>query len=189
MGYNEVASANNPDYYAPLPEKNLAAFLDEKSGYDPVTNSNAYVDHSMAGFSTNYTARAMRRNLFYNPVEALYDHSGNLLWGNAPGWYSPEGCTLARVTASTRYDPSKVRTDSGITGFCTEGMENVAPEIHFPSAGPDTLYEGEDYFLRPLVSDGDGDEWSPELTSAPAWLEWGPRRTTGTTTKMCLKTT
>ena len=173
VGYNEVASANNPDYYAPLPEKNLAAFLDEKSGYDPVTNSNAYADHSMAGFSTNYTARAMRRNLFYNPVEALYDHSGNLLWGNAPGWYSPEGCTLARVTASTRYDPSKVRTDSGITGFCTEGMENVAPEIHFPSAGPDTLYEGEDYFLRPLVSDGDGDEWSLELTSAPDWLEVG----------------
>ena len=171
IGYNEVGGPENPYYFSALPEKDLFTYVYD--GYDASLNMNVYADYSYAGSATNYTARAMRRNLFFNPYEALYDHSGNRLWGSAPSWFSEQSCTVARVSTGTEYNWQKFRTNS-VQGFCTEGLENTAPTIAFPNAGPDTIYEGEDYFLRPLFTDAEGDSFTVELVNPhPDWIEVG----------------
>jgi RHS repeat-associated protein len=171
IGYNEVGGPENPYYFSALPEKDLFTYVHD--GYDASLNMNVYADYSYAGSATNYTARAMRRNLFFNPYEALYDHSGNRLWGSAPSWFSEQSCTVARVFTGTEYNWQKFRTNS-VQGFCTEGLENTAPTIAFPNAGPDTIYEGEDYFLRPLFTDAEGDSFTVELVNPhPDWIEVG----------------
>ncbi|MBR2307647.1 MAG: hypothetical protein IKA48_10695, partial [Fibrobacter sp.] len=171
IGYNEVGGPENPYYFSALPEKDLFTYVHD--GYDASLNMNVYADYSYAGSATNYTARAMRRNLFFNPYEALYDHSGNRLWGSAPSWFSEQSCTVARVSTGTEYNWQKFRTNS-VQGFCTEGLENTAPTIAFPNAGPDTIYEGEDYFLRPLFTDAEGDSFTVELVNPhPDWIEVG----------------
>ena len=173
VGYNEIADSYNLYYYSPLQEKHIGTFLNADKGYNPTTGKNAYVDYSAPRWATNYTARAMQRNLFYNPNEALYDHSGKLLWGSSPSWFSEQGCSIVRPTEVTTYNWQKFRTNS-TSGFCTEGMVNSAPTIQFPTAGPDTIYEGEDYFLRPIITDADGDNFTMELIeSHPSWIEVG----------------
>lgn len=173
VGYNEIADSYNLYYYSLLQDKDIGTFLNADKGYNATTGQNAYVDYSAPRWATNYTARAMQRNLFYNPNEALYDHSGKLLWGSSPSWFSEQGCSIVRPTEVTTYNWQKFRTNS-TSGFCTDGMVNSAPSIQFPTAGSDTIYEGEDYFLRPIVTDADGDNFTMELTgSHPSWIEVG----------------
>lgn len=171
IGYNETSTPANPYYFSSLPEKDLFTYVFD--GYDSNSNSNIYADYSYAGSATNYTARAMRRNLFFNPYEALYDHSGNRLWGSAPSWFSEQSCPVARVFTDTRYDWQRFRTNS-VSGFCIDSLVNTPPEISFPNAGPDTIYEGEDYFLRPMFTDAEGDSFTVELVeNPPDWIEIG----------------
>jgi hypothetical protein len=73
IGYNEKINGNNPSYFDSIPEKDLILFTNEEDGYIGIFPYNLYLDYSYAGYATNYTARAMRRNEFFNPYMALFE--------------------------------------------------------------------------------------------------------------------
>ncbi|SHH87874.1 RHS repeat-associated core domain-containing protein [Fibrobacter sp. UWH9] len=139
LGYNEWANSSNSYYFSSLQEKDVDAF--GGYGYDLTSNSNEFVDYSYAGYATNYAAKAMRRNRFYNPLMALYEKGGSLVYGSSPDWFSESSCKEVSPTTVKKLDYTKVRTDTP-QNFC-----NDDDYINL-SAGEDVIYEGEDYFSR-----------------------------------------
>ena len=108
LGINEIGSWNDRDYYTYLPEKSADVY-----------NAN-YIDYSYNGSSTNYSARAMHRNWFYNDHMTMFANGGVRYYGSSPSWYSEGSCHAATLTTSSAYQENKIRTfDESV--FCQNG--------------------------------------------------------------------
>ena len=125
-----MSTPSNAYLFDPLPEKDIAAF--GGNGYNATSLTNEYLDFSYAGYATNYAARAMRRNRFYNPTVAIYENGGSWVSGDSPTWFNEASCREINPTDAKRLDYTKVRTDN-LGSFC---KDDDYFKFNFPEGDP-----------------------------------------------------
>ncbi|PZW62348.1 RHS repeat-associated core domain-containing protein [Fibrobacter sp. UWR1] len=119
-------------------------------------------------YAISYWERAAQRNSHISTNIAIYQNNNTKINGSAPSWYSTETCKLVKYNSLK--DVGIVDGYNLERNYCNH-TNSQPPEILIDDK-TDVIYEGEDYFFRPEVSDPEDDP--VEITvSGLDWIEAG----------------
>lgn len=147
-------------------EYNNKAFPEKKSLPDDLTQDFSYKYNGK--YAIGYWERAAQRNSHIASQIAVYENNNTKISGDAPSWYNAETCKLV--------DYNSLENVEIVDGYNLESNycnhENSLPPEIIMDDKIDVIYEGEDYFYRPEVSDPEDDPVTITVSGVD-WIEAG----------------